>query len=331
MKTKRKALVTGANGFIGYHLCRHLKDNDWEVIALIHSDRGKADLENLDVKIVNASVTDLDSMMAAVPAEVDAFFHLAGVTSQWYKDFNRQFEVNVNGTRIALDVASEKQAKRFVHISSIMAFGLHIERITEKTESNAFELNNNYSRTKLKAEKLAINAYRSGMDVVILNPSHIIGPKDRHNHIQLFEAIMDDNLPGIPPGKGMFCHVADAVLAFEQAALKGQSGEKYLIGGHCLSFKELSMGISKALGKKKNIRVIPKWAFKLLLPYYSFVGFLTNKEPLLTPGKVLISCADIACDDSKAVRAFGLKYLSVDRMITDTLDWLTESRSVTNQ
>ena len=322
----KRAFVTGANGFIGIHLCKKLVEENWHVTALA---RSKTDLEYLPKKnldIVHGSIEDLNSFTGFVDEGIDAVFHLAGVTSQWSRDFKRQTNANVNGTKNVLDAASEKDVKRFIHVSSIMAFGLHKDVIDETTVSNASSINNNYSLSKWKAENLVLNASKSGMDVVIINPSHVVGPIDRKSHIQLFQAIINDALPGITPGKGMFCHVEDVASALLAAYNKGENGEKYLIGGHHLSFKELASEIRGQLGKNKNMAVIPEWVFKLSLPFYTIGSWITGKEPLLTKGKVQISCKNIQCNDQKGRNRFGLTYKSPQEMVSDTLAWIDSEK-----
>lgn len=320
---KKSAFVTGANGFIGIHLCNKLALENWDVTAFVRSSIDLDSLSKTNVNIVHGSVTDFQSVKQHLAKDTDAVFHLAGVTSQWSKDFTRQSEVNITGTKNVLDAAFENNAKRFIHVSSIMSFGIHNGIIDERTPSNAAEINNNYCLSKWKGENLALHASQSGMDIVIINPSHVIGPLDQKNHIQLFRAILDDALPGVPPGKGMFCHVDDVVTSMISAYEKGVNGEKYLIGGHHLSFEELASEIAKQLGKTKKRKVIPEYVFRALLPFYTFSSWITKKEPLITEGKIQITCKDIQCNDQKARDAFGLTYKPLDKMVSDTIKWLT--------
>ena len=323
---KKRAFVTGANGFIGIHLCKKLVQDNWDVTALVRSSTDLEYLPKHNLNIVHGSVTDYDSMKNHMDQHLDAVFHLAGVTSQWSKDFTRQTEVNITGTKNVIDLASEKNAKRFIHVSSIMAYGIQKNIIDEGTPSNAAEINSNYSLSKWKGENLAIHASQSGMNVVIVNPSHVVGPIDRKSHIQLFHAIINDELPGIPPGKGMFCHVEDVVTALISAFEKGENGEKYLVGGHHLSFKELAHEIQRQLGKNKKIRVIPEWVFHLILPFYTIGSWISKKEPLLTKGKLQISCKNIQCNDQKAKNVFGLIYKSPEKMVSDTLEFIKSEK-----
>jgi len=317
----KTAIVTGANGFIGVNLCKRLKRDNWKVIALVRKDSDTEYLDEIDVEKIFGSITNAHELNLVFPKNVDAVFHLAGVTSQFYKDFRMQTEVNITGTKNVLEVSIQNDVGRFIHVSSIMAFGLHNTSINENTISNADVINNNYAFSKWRGENLVLAASANSMDVVVLNPSHIIGPYDGINFIQLFEAVEANSLPGVPPGSGMFCHVSDVCEAITQAFERGVSGEKYLIGGHYLSFKEVAKEIKKQLNKKISLRVFPKWFFQTLLPFYTIQSWFTHKEPLLTKGKIQITCTNIECDDSKAVIAFNLKYKSLFEMVKDTIEW----------
>ena len=317
----KTAVVTGANGFLGVNLCQRLKRDHWKVIALVRADSDIAYLEELEVEMIFGSVTDLGALRNVFPKKADAVFHLAGITSQFYKAFKLQTEVNITGTKNMLEVCLENDIGRFIHVSSIMAFGLHDNIIDEKTISNANAIGNNYAFSKWHGENLVLESSKNGLDAVVVNPSHIIGPHDKVSFIQLFDAIEKNSLPGVPPGSGMFCHVFDVCESLLAAFEKGISGEKYLVGGFHLSFKEVSHEIQKQLGRTKKIGIIPKWIFQMILPFYTLQSWITGKEPLLTKGKIMISCEDIECDDSKAVQAFKMQYRPLAEMVRDTLKW----------
>ena len=115
-----------------------------------------------------------------MPEEVDAVFHLAGDTSTWSKNNDRQYRINVEGTVNMLDAAVEKKARRFIYTSSISAFGFHDGPVSEETVSTAMQSGVNYHKTKYLAEQEVKK--RSGkLQTVVLNPCNVIGPYDRIN------------------------------------------------------------------------------------------------------------------------------------------------------
>lgn len=117
-----RAFVTGSTGFVGINLIRELTASGWEVTALHRRGADLRYLRELPVSLVTGDVTDAASLRSAMPREVDAVFHVAGDTTLWRRQRQRQTEVNVGGTRNVAAVALEREARRLVHTSSIAAF-----------------------------------------------------------------------------------------------------------------------------------------------------------------------------------------------------------------
>src|SRR5208283_107830 len=123
-----------------------------------------------------------------------------------------------------------------------------------------------YHRTKFLAEGLVRDAVKKGLNAVVLNPCNIIGPYDTNNWTRQFiMPIYRGTLPGVPPGKAMWCHVKDIVNAHISAADKGVSGDNYLLGGTEATFLNVVNEIERLLGKPETRRVQPAWLLKLLV------------------------------------------------------------------
>jgi len=235
----KKAFVTGSTGFLGINLIHKLLEEGWMVHALHRATSDLKYLQNQKIEFVEGSITDLSSLKAAMPEQPDAIFHLAGNTSMWSKHNKEQYRDNVIGTQNMIECALEKGAKRFIHTSSIGAYGIHHNRIDEQTQSNAEHGPINYNKTKFLGEQLVKEAAKKGLNAVIINPAHIIGPYDAQNWAQLLIGVYKDDLPGIPCGKGTFCHVDDVVKAHIAAVDRGNIGENYLLGGEEARFIEV--------------------------------------------------------------------------------------------
>ncbi|MGB1317387.1 MAG: NAD-dependent epimerase/dehydratase family protein, partial [Flavobacteriales bacterium] len=144
MKT---AFVTGATGFLGVNLVQQLLADGWKVTALHRKTSNLSYLKRFDVTLVEGAITDKASLVNAIPEGVDAVFHVAANTSMWSKFNDQQYQDNVIGTRNMVEVALQKKAKRFVHTSSISAWGHHRNEIDETAESNALTSPMNYNKT----------------------------------------------------------------------------------------------------------------------------------------------------------------------------------------
>lgn len=129
----RTAFVTGANGFVGSNLVEALLEAGWRVVAMARPDVDMRRLTAMSVECVVGDVTDYTSLRGAMPDAADAVFHVAGNTSLWARHRAEQLRVNVKGTRNVVKAALESGAKRLIHTSSLVAYGLHSGTVTEDT------------------------------------------------------------------------------------------------------------------------------------------------------------------------------------------------------
>lgn len=319
MKT---AFVTGATGFLGINLVGQLIEAGWQVIALHRKASNLTYLKRFDVNLVEGAITDKDSLMKAIPEGVDAVFHVAASTSMWSKFDEQQYQDNVIGTRNMVEVALQKGAKRFIHTSSISAYGHHAHEMDETTASNAMESRINYNRTKYLAELEVDKAIANGLDAVIVNPCDIIGPFDSHNWAQMMQAVYNDDVPGIPPGNGVFCHVKDVSRAHISAYEKGRTGERYLLGGVEATFKEVFNTIERLMGKKESQFVLPKWLLRAVIPFYLLQSKLNGKEPILTIEKYLELTLPKHVNPKKAMTELDYQITPLEVSIRDSYEWL---------
>lgn len=317
------AFVSGGTGFLGINLIRELLKKDWKVFALHRPSSSLKYLKNLEIQLIPGDITDIDSLRNGIPENPDAIFHVAASTNLWAKNNDSQTKINVEGTENMVKVALEKKAKRFIHTSSIAAYGFHHGVIDENTPSNAMDSNINYFITKFQAEEIIKKATaEKGLDAVILNPCHIMGPFDQHNWVQLIQTVYHNNLPGIPPANGWFCHVEEVAKAHISAFENGVTGENYIMAGEKNSFKRVVNILQEKFNQKISQQVTPAFLLKIALWKDTLVSWINKNEPLLTPEKYQLLLEDLEADDSKAKENLGFKKIPVDQILEDSIKWL---------
>jgi len=316
------AFVTGATGFVGLNLVEALLARGWRVLALHRAGSDLRYLRRLPAERVVADVTDAASLRRALPPDVDAVFHVAGDTSQWAGANARQDRINIDGTRNMVGAALERRARRFVHTSSISAWGQVRGRIDERTAQRGGASPVNYQRSKYLAEQAVRAGIERGLDAVILNPAGILGPYDTHSWARLFFLVAEKRLPGIPPGRSSFCHAREVALAHVAAAERGRTGENYLLGGTDASYQELLREIGAAVGRPVPERVTPAWALHAAAALGALWGRVSGREPTLTPEAAERVTRELTCDCSKAVRELGLRAVPLRDMVADCARWL---------
>lgn len=326
MNKKKRAFVTGSTGFLGLNLMEELRSNHWDIVALHLPGEDLHLLEGFGAHCVSGDILDYQSLLQAIPERVDAVFHMAGDTSTWKKNDARQYSINVTGTKNMVEAAIERNVGRFIHTSSISAYGFHGAPVSESTESNALTCGISYHRTKYLGEQEVRKGIEKGLKAIIINPCNVIGPYDRVNWSQMIRAVYNEKLPGIPPGAGTFAHVRDVVRAHITAFEKGRPGESYVLGGTEVSFKQVFNEIEAILGKPLSEKVVSKRLLRLAVCFFSVKSFIDGKEPDITYPKYRRLVGHITCDDAKAVRELGFRKSSLKEMLADSYEWLSRER-----
>jgi len=316
------AFVTGATGFVGLNLVEKLLEQGWRVIALHRADSNLKYLERMRAERAVGDVTDADSLLRTLPEGADAVFHVAGDTSLWSRNNALQDRVNIEGTRNAAAAALARGARRFVHTSSISAYGMQQGRIDERSPQLGGSSPVNYQRSKFLAEEEVRAAIARGLDAVILNPAGILGAYDTHNYARLVTLVAAGKLPGVPPGSLSFCHVREVANAHIAAVERGRKGENYLLGGADARLLELVREIGAATGKRVPARATPAW----LLRAFGFIGGVasrvTGRQPTITPEAARMVTRDVSCDSAKAMRELGYRAVPLREMVRDCVAWL---------
>ena len=322
-----KAFVTGATGFLGINLIKQLCALKWTVVGFCRPTADLTPLDDCNVDWRKGQLTNKSDLDAAIDNDVDVIFHLAGDTNMWSKNNEAQFAVNVTATQYLLEIATAKHIAKFIHTSSISAYGFHDEVIDETTPSKAMQSNVNYLQTKFLGEQLVKQAVeRHQLNAVILNPCAIIGEYDKQNWSQLFGLIKDNQLPGVPNGEGSYCHVKEVAKAHIEAVTKGQKGHNYILAGVDHSFLEVVNMIAEMVNRPKYKRTISPFLLKAVGYASYWASKFTHKEPHMTPEKATMVSKRVVAKSDKAVKELGYNnQVPLSVMLKECHDWLVAS------
>lgn len=275
MSANNKAVfVTGASGFLGEHLVRALRARGTAVRALC---RGRA--PELDALGVTLCEGDLAAPAApATPADPQAdplvaallgceqVYHLAGMVSRDPDRGQQMMRLHVDGTRRLLTAAAQAGARRVVLLSTsgTLAVSREPEPIPDERAPYTLELCAGwpYYLSKIYQEKLALElAPKLGLELVVLNPSLLLGPGDRRgSSTGDVRRFLCGEIPVIPSGGLSFVDARDVAATCLVAMEKGRPGARYLLGGPNWTFAEF-LGrlerISKVEGPR--LKVPARW------------------------------------------------------------------------
>ena len=320
-----KVFITGATGFLGTNLVHLLVEQGAEITAIKRTTSDITAFENMPINWQLGDVLDIESLRSACPQSVDVVFHIAADTNMWSANNDQQTKINLQGTSNMIEVALDKKAGRFIHTSSIAAYGLHENHvITEETPQRGDQCFANYYQSKFHSEQLVRKAVdEMRLDAVILNPCHLVGPWDKHNWSQMLTMVADGKLPGIPPGYGSFCHIQEVAKAHITAAKVGIKGQNYILSGCDASFVEFIQTIGRLLDKKVPDKSMPHWLLKIVGHVSVLFARFTGKEPNMTPEKVLIVSEILKVNSQKAQRDLGYNIdISLQQMLSDCYQWM---------
>ncbi len=316
-----KALVTGANGFIGSHLAEKLFKMGYDVSCLVRNTSDLKWLEGLDIKLIKGNCSDEDSLKNCMK-NYDYIFHLAGLTKTNCKD--DFYSVNTKGTEdIVKSVAKNNpNVQRFVYLSSLSAFGPKLNVNVSGEKQNPQPVSD-YGKSKLKGEE-AILKYGDKIPVTILRPAAVYGPRDK-DFFLIFKFIKKGIMPYWGDGRISLIYIDDLIDAILLSAkTESAVGETYpLSDGITYSNNEVIKEISSALDIKVFKIQLPRSVLPTIGFFAERISKIMGTSSMINSDKVKeLKYTDWICDITKATDNLGFKpKIGLKEGIQWTVNW----------
>lgn len=317
----RDALVTGATGFIGSHLCRELADRGWEVSALYRRESSTDHLEDLDAEWVRADVLDRDAIGSAVAGHARVF-HLAGV-GLLDADEETVRKVNVEGTENVLDACREAGVERVVFTSTAG---------TRRSAGVADETDlarpiGAYQESKRRAERLVDRENGDGIETVTAHPTSVFGAGDTTFTARLLDLATDPKMIAYLPGGVSVVGVRDVVDGLVAAMERGTPGEHYILGGQNRPYGDIVEVIARYAGERPPPFEIPRPAIHAMGPIAGVVNraFGTRVFPVNAEMARLVT-QSLYYTSEKAERELGYSYEPLEAHVDAALNWHANGR-----
>jgi dihydroflavonol-4-reductase len=321
-----KTAITGATGHLGANVVRLLLEEGRDIRVMVRDDLRA--LEGLDVETVRGDVTDPGSL-ARLFSGADTVFHLAGRISITGIEDPELPATNVEGVRRVVDACVESGVQRLVHVSSIHAFSTkpNDDVLDENRELALGDHHKPYDRSKAAGQLEALKGIERGLEVVVVNPTAIVGPHD-FKVSAMGRVILDiyhHRLPALVDGGYNWVDVRDVARGILLAEEKGRSGENYLLSGHWRSLLELAAYITRHTGRVTSRTAIP-YGMALFFSYFSGAFSRIFKRPTnFTP----FSMQSIRChrfiSHLKATEELGYVPRPFEKTIKETMTWFDEA------
>ncbi len=245
-------LITGATGCVGANLVEAVTAYGWRARVLRRPTSSVRALAGLTYDTVIGDVADYESLVDAMHG-VDIVFHAAAVADYWRTGPQRMYQVNVEGTRNVLKAAQAAGVTRVVYTSSVAAIGVPPfgKALTEEAQYDLPPGRFPYGYSKVLAERLVHEYVAHGLDVVIVNPAVVVGPRDvnRIGGSMLLEE-KRIGIPVYPPGGMCVVDVSDLCAGQIAAVERGRNGERYILGGENLWYRDLIAQTAQVVGRR---------------------------------------------------------------------------------
>lgn len=319
-------LVTGATGFVGSAVARKLLDRGEAVRVMARANSDRSNLEGLDVEIVVADLTDAASLKAAGKG-CDGLYHVAADYRLWTLDPAAMLAANVEGSRNMLLAAAEAGVGRMVYCSSVAVLGIDPEppHGTEDTPVTYANMIGPYKQSKYLAEEAVRGLIdKDGLEVVIVNPSTPIGPRDikpTPTGRMIVEAASGKMPAYVDTGLNI-AHVDDVAEGHLLAMEKGKSGERYILGGENMTLREILIDVAGIVGGKPPKVCIPHNA---ILPFAAlaegWARLTRGKEPFATLDGIKMAKKKMFFSSEKAKSELGYAPRPAHEALADAVEW----------
>jgi dihydroflavonol-4-reductase len=327
-----RALVTGATGFVGAAVARALVAAGWQVRALVRSGSNRGNLRGLEVEIAEGDLADAASLERAIEG-CTGLFHAAADYRLGARDPEPLYLTNVEGTRNILQAARRCGVARIVYTSSVATIGIPSDGSPgeERTPVALSQMIGHYKRSKYLAEEVVRDAARTGLSVVIVNPSTPVGPGDIKPTPtgQLVLDAASGRMPAYVDTGLNIVHVDDVAAGHLAAYERGRAGERYILGGEDMSLRTILEQIAQLVGRKPP-RIRLPYAVVLPMAYVAEgLAAVTGRSGRLTLEGVRMSRKRMYFSSGKAVSELGYRWRPPLEAFADAVRWFRERGKLT--
>lgn len=301
-------LVTGGTGFVGSYIIKALVEKGYAVRAIRRSSKLPAWIHPSifeKVEWVDGDVLDVVALQDAMEG-IDTVIHSAAIVSFVKKDRKQMYQVNVDGTANVVNMALEKNVRRFIHISSVAALGRTTDggHVNEEKKWQDSKANTHYAISKFKAELQVWRGLNEGLEGVILNPSTVLGYGDWHSSsCAIFKNIFN-GFKWYTSGINGFVDVEDVAKTSMFLMESNITEQRFIINGDTWPFKKLQDTIADAFEKKRPSKQATPFLMSIAWRLEKIKSLFTGNKPLLTKESAIVAQSQTWFVNEKLLKEF---------------------------
>jgi farnesol dehydrogenase len=320
--------ITGATGFIGSRLAMRLASEGNIIHALYRSEIKSDIILHPNIILFKGDLLDIPSLYNAIQG-CEQVYHIAAFAKVYDKNPSRIYRLNIEGTVNVINSGIRAGVKKFVCTSTAGVFGPSGKNnIVDESSPKPIKYFTDYESSKAILEKVLHTLSKSGISIVITNPTRVYGPgllSESNGVTRMIKSYIQGRwhtIPGTGNSSGNYVHVEDVVTGHILAMNKGVSGENYILGGSNVSYNDLFEKLAIISNKKHRMIHIPIWLMLLVSHGMLSLTKMTGSDPLITPSLVKKFVNDWNVSSAKAIKDFGYNPMSLHEGLTNTLEWL---------
>lgn len=329
-----RVLVTGASGFIAWHLARALLERNIQVVGLTRATSDTTHISGLDVELRIGALEDPSSLASAV-AECDTVFHLAGLTKALR--LSELIRVNAQGTaNLARVCAAEPHPPTVVYLSSLAAAGPTIGGKGRSEDDRPAPVSD-YGRSKLAGEDV-LREHAEQLPISVVRPPIVFGEADPGT-LAIFKVLDRTRvhaIPGYVPRQYSLIYAGDLAEACVRVAEQGErlapefaagQGIYFVESARRLTYGQLGHCLGRALGHKLTIPLpLPHAAVRLLGALADIRARRRGKSDYFSADKAREATAGAwICSADKIATTLGFDLpAELGHKLTRTANWYRE-------
>jgi len=326
-------LVTGGTGLVGSHLLYDLCRSGKKVRVLKRENSNIANVKKVfsyytpdhesllkNIEWVNADLLDVYSVLEKMEG-VTEIYHCAAMVSFESAHRSEMLKTNVEGTANLVNAALEKGIKKFCHVSSIATLGRaeHGELTHEETFWKSSPDNSIYSISKYGAEREVWRASEEGLNVVIVNPSLVVGPGNWNQSSSNMFSKAYKGIKFYSSGINGFVDVRDVSALMIRLMESNASNERFLITSENASFRSFFDQVHKGLNKPAPFIKAGKFMSGFAWRAEMIRSKITGGNPLITKETARSAHRVSRFSNEKLKKMFPeFEFIPLDQSIADT-------------
>ncbi|TVR76405.1 MAG: SDR family NAD(P)-dependent oxidoreductase [Chitinophagaceae bacterium] len=321
-------LVTGGTGFVGAYIIRYLLKKGYKVKAIHRANSDFSLISDVKDKIewFESDVNDTDGLNIACQ-NIDHVYHVAGLISFKKSEKSKMMHVNMEGTANIVNMCLSNNVKKLLYISSIAAIGRKTpeNEIDESAVWEKSKYNSAYGLSKYLGEREVWRGQAEGLNVVITNPSMIIGGGFWDaGTARLFDKVYK-GISFYPGGTNAFVDVRDVAEMSIQLMESDISGNRYIMSGGNMAYKEVLTQIAKAYSFKPPTIKAGKALLKTVMYADQLSTIITRKQPLFSSEMLHFMTEKFYYSNEKIKRTLNTDFRPLENTIEETARHYLES------